>query len=408
MDKLAYLGGTKTIKDGSFKWPYSDEEEINNILDVFTTGNWWRMSGNKVEQFEREFAVKHGTQFCLGVTNGTHALELAMSALKIGKGDEVIVPAITFISTVSAVIYCNATPVIVDVDPKTYCIDVSEFQKAITPKTKAVIPVHLAGNACNMEEICAISKKFGIYVIEDAAHAHGGKYKGKSLGSFGDVSIFSFQNGKIMTCGEGGALITNNREIYERAFLLHGVGRPKGDTKYVHKVIGSNYRMSEFQAAILLAQLNRLDKFNKYREMNASLLDKLLSEIDGIIPQSKNCETTVMTHYMYMFHYDSKYFNGLDRELFIELLKAEGIPSFVCFPVLSDTECFINHKNPPRPFEYINSSSLERAHDIADNVVWIPHYVLLGSKENIYLIRDAIIKIQKLTRNKEILDLIQR
>lgn len=399
MDKLAYFGGKKVKQDGFFMWPYSDENETQNLLDVLKSGKWWRATGDKVQQFENEFAKKTEVQYCLGVTNGTHALELSLSALGIGEGDEVIVPAITFISTVTAVIYCNAIPVIVDVDADTYCMDIAEFENAITSRTKAVIPVHIAGNACDMDKICEICKKHGIHIIEDAAHAHGGRYNDKAIGSFGDMATFSFQNGKIMTCGEGGAIITNNSALYKMAYLIHGVGRPKGDIKYVHQVLGSNYRMSEFQAAILLAQLERLDDFNARREKNYLLLNNLFNQIEGIKPQTKSKGTTLMTHYMYMFRYDATCFNGLSRDKFVEFLKAEGIPCFICFPVLSDTKFFENSGSGFRPFKYINYSSLENAHNIADNVIWIPHYTMLGNADDMYKISDSIKKIQKYVNN---------
>lgn len=378
-------------------WPYSDNREKELINEVLDSGKWWRMNGDKVSLFEEKFARLHQVKYCLGVTNGTHAIELALTALGIGRGDEVIVPAVTFVSTGSAVIYCNATPVLIDIEPDTFCMSVEAFEAAITPRTKAVIPVHMAGHGCDMERICEIAKKHNIKVIEDAAHGHGGMCNGKRLGSYGDVAIFSFQNGKIMTCGEGGALVTNSEEIYNRAYLLHGVGRPHGDTTYEHVLLGSNYRMNEFQAAILLAQIERLERDNSLREINAGKLDKYLSDVKGIRPQGRREYATIVTHYMYMFYYDSTYFNGLSRADFVQQLNDIGIPAFICFPVISDTIFFKNNDFNRRIDNYNkeNEADISVAKRVSKNVVWLPHFTLLGDDESLQYIVSGIKEIQK-------------
>lgn len=402
MSKLAINGGKQTKTKMFPKWPYSNAREIELVGEVFTSGNWWRMTGDKVKTFERNFAALHNVKYCLGVTNGTHAIEIALTALGIKHDDEVIVPAVTFISTGSAVIYVNATPVLVDIDPETFCMIPEAFEKAITPKTKAVIPVHMAGHACDMEKICAIAKKHNIKVIEDAAHAHGGQCNGKMIGSFGDMSIFSFQNGKIMTCGEGGALITDNEELYKRAYLIHGVGRPDGDRVYEHSVLGSNDRMNEFSASILIAQQERLSAMNKKRDENALLLDSLLADVKGIKPQGRKEYATLITHYMYMFYYDPNYFNGFSRKDFVDYLIAEGVPAFICFPVLSNTTFFKNSDFYGRinAFEQLASNDLSNSKNIAANVVWLPHFTLLGDEQDINEIAQAIKKIQEAVNTK--------
>lgn len=386
------MNKTKAISS----WPFSNHREKELINEVLDSGKWWRMNGNKVETFEENFAKLHQVKYCLGVTNGTHAIELALTALGIGKGDEVIVPAVTFISTGSAVICCNATPVLVDIDPDTFCMSPEAFEDAITSKTKAVIPVHMAGHSCDMVKICEIAKKYNIKIIEDVAHGHGGMCNDKMLGSYGDAAIFSFQNGKIMTCGEGGALVTNNDELYKRAFLLHGVGRPYGDKVYEHTLLGSNYRMNEFQAAILIAQMERLKEHNQIRETNARKLDSLLYSMDGIKPQGRKRYATIMTHYMYMFYYDSQFFKGLSRRDFVELLNRKGIPSFICFPVLSNTTFFKNNDFNKRIEKYSKATEkdLSVANEVAENVVWLPHFTLLGDEQNLYDIVSAIKEIQ--------------
>lgn len=398
MEKLAKDGGIPYKTKPFPEWPIYDEREVKLLTEVLQSGTWWRVTGSKVQEFEEKFAKFQGASYCLGVTNGTHATELSLMALGVGMGDEVIVPAMTFISTGLAVINCNATPVLVDIDADTYCMRPEDFEKAITPKTKAVIPVHMAGHGCDMEKICEIADRYGIKVIEDAAHGHGGEWKNKRLGSFGDVSIFSFQNGKLMSCGEGGAIVTNSKELYDKAYLMQDVGRPRNDRIYEHVVMGSNYRMSEFHAAVLLAQMERVEGLNQLRDQNAQMLDKLFLDVQGIKPQGRDANATIITHYMYMFHYDANCFGGLSRQDFVDCLIEEGIPASICFPVLSDTEFFENNDFNNR-IKFYNKSAetdLANARNIANNVIWLHHRTLEGDEEDIREIVGAVKKIQKL------------
>jgi len=378
------------------KWPISGDREIELVTKVARSGNWWRMNGTMVTEFEQKFADYHDTKFCLGVTNGTQAIELVLAALDIQTGDEVIVPAFTFISTFTAPMYGNATPVPVDVDEDTFCMLPEAFEKAITPKTKAVIPVHMAGHMCDMEKISSIAKKHNIYVIEDAAHAHGASINGKKPGLYSDAATFSFQNGKIMTCGEGGAILTNTEELYQKIYLLHGVGRPINDKIYRHVVLGTNARMNEFQAAILLAQLERLEELNKKRQDNFNYLNMLLEQIEGIIPQKMSPSITVNTHYMYMFYYDKSYFGNISSEEFVSYINAEGIPASVCFPVLSNTKFFMENDFNGRCVNYKkeNEVDLSNANKAGDNVIWLHHRTLEGDEVDLQDIVMAVKKIQ--------------
>lgn len=388
---------SKSKAKGFPKWPISGDREIELITRVVHSGNWWRMSGKMVTEFERKFAAYHDTKCCLGVTNGTQAIELVLAALDVQAGDEVIVPAFTFISTFTAPMYGNATPVPVDVDKDTFCMMPEAFERAITPKTKAVIPVHMAGHMCDMEKISSIAKKHNIFIVEDAAHAHGASINGKKPGFYSDAAIFSFQNGKIMTCGEGGAILTNSEELYQKLYLLHGVGRPVDDKIYRHVVLGTNARMNEFQAAILLAQLERLEELNKKRHENFNYLNMLLEKIEGITTQKISLDVTVDTHYMYMFYYDKSRFGNVERNEFVESLCEEGIPAFIAYPVVSDTE-FYRNKDFRGHIKLSKSQEkydLPNAEKIAREVVWLPHYTLLGDKENIEEIYNSIIKIKK-------------
>lgn len=402
MNQLAKNGGVPYKQKPFPNWPVYDEREKNNLKEVVESQNWWRVTGTKVKLFEEKFAKFQGCSYCLGVTNGTSALELALSVLGIGEGDEVIVPGMTFISTGLAVVNCDAEPVLVDIDAHTLCMIPEAFEAAITPKTKAVIPVHMAGHACEMDKICEIASRHGLYVIEDAAHGHGGEWKNKRLGSYGDFGIFSFQNGKLMTCGEGGALVTNNQEFYEKARVIQDVGRPIGDKVYRHIIRGANYRMSEFQAAVLLAQMERVDSYNQLRDKNALLLDELLQAVEGIEPQGRMKEANIITHYMYMFYYDKDAFGGLSREEFVEYLNAEGVPCCVCFPVLSHTEFFENQDFNGRHVLYNkeNEANLRNSCKVADDMIWLHHRTLEGDEHDLKDIVGAIQKIQNVFCSK--------
>ena len=371
------------------KWPISEERELEMLTQVIRSGNWWRMTGNMVSDFEEKFAKLHDVKYCLGVTNGTQALELVLAALGIKAGDEVIVSAFTFISTFTAPIYNDAIPVPVDVDKDTFCMTPEAFEKAITPRTKAVIPVHMAGHMCDMKAIYEIAKKHNIKVIEDAAHAQGASFDGYKVGHYSDAAIFSFQNGKIMTCGEGGAIITNNKEVYDELYLLHGVGRPVNDKTYRHVVLGTNARMNEFQGAILLAQLERLETLNKRRHEMALHLDALLSDVQGVTPQKYDPRVTDNTHYMYMFYYNPEFFGGKSRSEFVEALNEEGIPAFIAYPVVSNTEFYTECKF--RGHIQINDEQrkyeLPNAEKIASEAIWLPHFTLIGDQQDVEEIR---------------------
>lgn len=393
MEQLKILGGEGFGIEVQ-EWPVYSELELNYVKDVVESKAWWRMTGKHVELFEKEFATYHQTNFALAVSNGTHALELVLLALGLGEGDEVIVPAFTFISTATAVIRCGATPIPVEVLSDTYCIDPASVRRAITPRTKAIIPVHMAGHACEMEELREICREYNLKLVEDAAHGHGGEYEGKKLGSFGDASIFSFQQFKLMSAGEGGIILFQDEQLSDELFRLHNVGRPKNDTKYVHIGLGSNYRMTEFQAAVLRAQLTRLQHQTQIREENAVLLDNLLADIPGIVPQSRSHKVTVVhPHYMYMFRYEPAEFGMMSRELFVKALNAEEIPAFRAYPTIQSTDVFQSFINSGKATakEFVTP----KADDIAENVVWIHHKMLLSPRESVEKMVTVIQAIQQ-------------
>jgi len=261
--------------------PEIGEEELRNVVEAVKSG-WVSSKGRFIEEFETSFAKYVGVKYGIATSNGTAALHLALASLDIGPGDEVIVPDLTFAATINAVLYTGAKPVIVDINPDYWCIDPTKLKEAITPKTKAIIPVHLYGHPCDIDAIMEIAARHNLYVIEDAAEAHGAEYRGRKVGSFGHISCFSFYGNKIITTGEGGMCLTNDKELAEKIKILrdHGMNPEK---RYWHDVIGFNYRMTNLQAALGLAQLGKIDRFIKKKRKLAKKYEEELSPIKGII-----------------------------------------------------------------------------------------------------------------------------
>ena len=255
------------------------KDEIDaGLRQVFEKGNF--ILGQEEKDFESEFARYCGARYGVGVNSGTDALYLALASLDIGPGDEVILPTFTFIATALCVSYTGAKPVFVDIEETTYNLDPKKVEKAITKNTKAILPVHIYGQSADMDEILKIAKKNNLKVIEDAAQAHGASYKGKRIGSLGDISCFSFYPTKSLGAfGDGGMIVTDNKEIYEKLLMLRDYGRIG---RYEHKIKGYNSRLDTVQAVILSAKLKRLDRWNKMRSNSAAYYCELLKSVKGI------------------------------------------------------------------------------------------------------------------------------
>jgi len=270
--KIPFVDLSKLLKDIFPEIEQKWQEIVHNS----------RFVGSKyVKEFEDKFANYLGLKHCIAVNSGTSALYLSLMALKVERGDEVILPVNTFIATAEAVSLLGAKPVFIDIDEKTYNIDVEKIEKVITTKTKAIIPVHLYGQCSNMDEILENAEKHNLYVVEDACQAHGAEYKGEKAGSLGDLAAFSFYPGKNLGAfGEGGAVVTNDDEIAEKIRMLRDHG---SKVKYYHDMLGGNFRMDEIQGAVLSTKIDFLDKWNKLRRKAANFYNELLSEIDNII-----------------------------------------------------------------------------------------------------------------------------
>ncbi|GAA2529829.1 aminotransferase class I/II-fold pyridoxal phosphate-dependent enzyme [Pilimelia columellifera] len=369
------------------QWPQYDDEERTALIRALEQGQWWRMGGTEVESFEREFAAFHGAPYALAVTNGTHALELALQCLGVGPGSEVIVPAFTFISSSQAAQRLGAVAVPVDVDAGTYNIDVAAAAAAVTPRTRVIMPVHMAGLVADMDALAKLAADNGVALLQDAAHAQGARWQGKRIGEFGTIAAFSFQNGKLMTAGEGGALLLPDEELLESAFLRHSCGRPRTDRRYLHKVSGSNLRLGEFSAAVLRAQLRRLDAQNAVRDERWALLSGLLAGIPGVVPQSGDPRADRNTHYMAMFRVPG--LGEQARNDLIDRLVAAGLPAFATFRAIYRTDAFWDGAQVAETVEQI-AERCPNTEAISTDGIWLHHRALLAESEALHATAEII------------------
>jgi dTDP-4-amino-4,6-dideoxygalactose transaminase len=397
---LAINGGPKTI-DKEFPWPVLDESDVKVVTDITRSGLWGNPNcADRVKLLEDEFASYCGTKYALTCVNGSVALRLALIACGVRPGDEVIVPPYTFIATASVVLEANCVPVFVDIDPDTYNIDPAEIEKAITPRTKAVIPVHFAGQACDMDRIMAIAAKHSLTVIEDACHGHGAEYKNRKLGSIGHAGCFSFQSSKNLTSGEGGMIVTNDEALYDMMNSLRNVGRVKGGQWYEHYNPGCNYRITQLQSVLLSNQLKRLEEQTRRRHDNGTYLNSLLDGIDGIQPLARDRGETLHSYHIYIFRYDKSAFNNLPKAEFAEALAAEGVPCFMGYPQPLYKQPLFQQKNfmcyaIPEEVDYsgVHCPVTEKA--CYEEAVWILQHSMLGTRDDMMKFAGAITKIQK-------------
>jgi len=332
MAELAISGGEKSITRSLGKaWPIWGAEEEAALLTTLRSGVWWRgghkdAASSRVGQFENAFAAYQHAKHCVAVTNGTQAIECALKALGVGPGDEVLVPALTFVASATAISLVNATPVFVDVDPETYNICPKAMEAAITERTKAAVVVHNGGYPVCMDKVLAVARRHDVLVCEDSAHAHGSEWRGTRVGAIGDIGTFSFQMGKTLTCGEGGAVTTNSAELAELAYSFHHIGRISDRPFYEFHRLASNLRMTEWQGAVLQTQLARLDGQTETRENNATYLAEGLADIPGLAPIARDERVTRWGFYYWNFHYRKDEFEGIPRDVFIRAAGAEGVP----------------------------------------------------------------------------------
>ncbi len=416
MAKLAIHGGAPVRERLFIAWPAYGEREKQLLEEVLESRIWGfpgveKLVGSKVKELEEKFANFNSSSYAICCTNGTVSLEIALKTMEIGPGDEVIVPALTWVATAQAVLLVNAVPVFVDISPETYCIDPEKIEEAITERTRAIIPVHLYGKVADMDAVMDIAKKSRLKVIEDCAHQPGSEWNGKKVGSIGDVGAFSFQSSKVMTSGEGGMIVSDDKTIAQRCrsyVNVWNVYNEDSPNTNKHAYFGSNARITEFQAAVLLAQLERLDEQIKRREDHAKYLSTELSKIPGIELLTDNPKVTRQSYYGYIFKYKKEEFDRKPLESFMKALKAEGIPANNLYePVYkspmfgySPEGCPLTcrfYQGESVDYKKLNFSITEKAS--YEEGVRLSQTLLLGEREDMDDIAEAVEKIRAEAHN---------
>lgn len=325
VDKLAILGGTPIRKNKVWpEWPYLDDTVIESVVDTTKSRNWCRIQSpsGTVPTWEEKFAQLMDAEYCVATGSGTQALHTSVEALGIGPGDEVITSPYTDPGTISSIISARALAVLADLDRESFQLDPEDVERRITANTKAIMPVHMMGQPADMDSIMRIAKEHDLKVIEDAAQAHLAVYRGKKLGTIGDLGCFSFQSSKTIACGEGGAVIGNDEQLMDQCFTVHNHGTSR---RGVTEVIGPKYRMNELEAALLLGQLAGVEERFLLRNENAAYLTSRLEGFPGVRPQKLYEGTESGSFYIYAMSYRKEHFNGTDRDTFLKAVAAEGV-----------------------------------------------------------------------------------
>ncbi|MDQ3398217.1 MAG: DegT/DnrJ/EryC1/StrS family aminotransferase [Deinococcota bacterium] len=392
MERLALDGGTPVRTRPFPSWPIFDEREERGLLEVLHSGHWGALSGSKVSTFEQRFAEFQGARFGVCVPNGTLALELALRALGVGPGDEVITTPYTFIATASAAFAVGARPVFADIDPATYNLDPTCVEAAITPRSKVIVPVHLGGHPADMDALRQFAKTHGLRLLEDAAQAWGAAWQDQPVGALGDLGTFSFQSSKNITAGEGGLILTNDPELADVCWSIHNVGRIRTGTWYQHERLGSNLRMTEWQGAILLAQLERLPELMDLREVNARYLAEKLRTVPGLTPLQDDPRVTRHARHLFMVKYDPGAFGGRTRDDFLAAWRAEGITASSAGYVPLHQSPAIQRALSQRGVHELPAYPV--AEQAAETTLWLFQYALLDDAEGLDSIVRAAQKIQ--------------
>lgn len=421
-NKLAILGGKPMRTKPWPVWPRADKNTEKNLLDVLYSGRW-AISGCYLgkKPFERKFAESfakfHNVPYCVPTTNGSSALKIALQALDIGFGKEVLVPGLTWVSCASSVIEVGASPILVDIDPESLCMSVEGARKSITEKTAAIMLVHLYSRIADMDGFLKLSEDTGIPIIEDCSQAHGAIWNGKRVGTLGKIGTFSMQQTKVLTSGEGGAVITRDEYLYikmqqfradGRIYKTESIGIGEMELNEIGTVLGRNHCMSEFHAAILLDRLQHLDEEIKLRAKNGSYLNSQLQKIGDIFPLKPSLKTDLPTYYQYCVRLNLEEFGNHSIEFITKALKAElNMPINNIYTSLDHHTLYtpLASKNIPSTEQIKESHNPKRFHlPIAEKVSkeWlaIPHHILLGTYEDMDDIAEAFFKVKKCSKSK--------
>ncbi len=341
MAELAIAGGRPVRTSPYPDWPHGDDEDVAAVEDVVRGGRWggFPEPGPKAEAFEETFAAYQGARHGVLMANGTVTMEVALKALGIGWGDEVIIPALTFAATVYAPIAAGAVPVIVDVTPDTWTIDPDLVEAAITPRTRAIMPVHLGHQMADMDRVMEIADTRGLAVVEDCAHAHGQRWNGIGAGCFGDFGSFSHQSSKIMTAGEGGSLLTNDDRLARLAHSIIDCGRPKDDAETEY-TFGANYRLGELQAALLMVAMRRFPEQQAQRATLGAIFEGMAEDVPGVRVMPHDPRITRWSFYRYVVAIEPDAFAGRTHRVVCDALEAEGVGAWTGYEPMSDYDLF--------------------------------------------------------------------
>jgi dTDP-4-amino-4,6-dideoxygalactose transaminase len=399
---LAINGGSPVRSRPFTLWPQFGEEEEQALLAVLHSRSWGGYQP-AVKELEKGFAEAHGVPHAVSCCNGTVALEVALRALGVGPGDEVIVPPFTFVASATAVLLCHAAPVFADIDPETFNLSVAAAEAAITPRTRAIVVVHFGGRPAEMDAFQNLAKKHGVALLEDAAHAHGAHWKGIPVGGWGDVATFSFQDFKLMTAGEGGVILTRSQDVAEKCWGYCNQGRKREGAWFDHYTLGTNYRLSGFQAAVLNAQLRRLPEQTRTRAANAAYLRERLREVPGLRLPEDDTRIEHQPYYLMTFWYNAEEFGGLPRDTALRALQAEGIPLKATYPhplyrnpVFDLERAALSRCGDWHAAQNYGQLSLPVSERVCREGVWLSHTALLGDTSDIDDVIEALDKVRRL------------
>ncbi len=395
-DRLAIHGGEPVRRAKSPAWPISGAREENLLLQVLRSGDWGELTGGMTREFARQFASFQGAAHAVPVPNGTLALELALETLGVGHGDEVVTSAYTFIATAGAILSVGAKPVFVDIDPETNTIDPGRIEAVLTSRTKAIMPVHIGGLPADMDGVLEIAARHGLPVLEDACQAWGASWRGTPVGALGTMGTFSFQASKNLNAGEGGMVVTNDSALYERAWAIHDVGRRPDGTWYEPAIPGRNLRMTEWQAAILIAQLERLPQAMERRDRSARILDEGLSTVPGLVPLKVDARVTRHAWHLYQVRYDPSACGGMERSAFLRAIKAEGVEAFGGYRPLPAQPAVRNALRDRFGVDVVpDTAEFPNAVQAGEQTIWLPQTLLLGGEDDMHDVLAAFRKVQR-------------
>lgn len=399
MSKLAILGGKPVFErmPEYTRWPRGSELEKEGLLRTLRSGVWGTL-GEEHKRFSEAYARYCGTKYALPVLNGTVSLELIFRALGIGYGDEVIVPPYTFSASVHGIALAGAMPVFADIDPETFTLSAQSVESKITPRTRAILAVHLGGRPFDVDALGGVARKHGLYLFEDAAHAHGSEWKGQRTGSLGFAGSFSFQASKNISCGEGGAITTSDQALYEKLWSIHHNGRAFGSGSYDHPFIGTDARLAEWQCAILSARLEKLDDEIEIRMRSAEYLDEYLGKLGFIRPLRKDERITRNSLHLYCFRYIPEALDGLPRKVFVKALEAElggSVCEGYCEPIYDMAMLYTDDFKRMTGREFVNPKAELPANERIAHVegCWMYHSSLLGPQSDMERIVEAFARV---------------